>query len=431
MGIKLIFQKKTNVLACIFLFYLSILPLLNIYNFSYIEKLRFGELIGIPLLFFICLIRKSPKIHILNTYYFVLVSYLFFVSLLLTFFIDSYSFLQTIVRIGRVSFYTIIILHFAKYYWNEVVIEKIYVVLSFICSIILIFQFVYLQVTGNYFSFVIPNLCLSTNFANSSEYYSFLQTEMLWYQKSYRPTSFFLEPAHFCEYVIFSVVMIIFSYKKDFFSKLCFFSIVSAIILSRSAIGFFLLLIILTYKFKNLIFSLKAYRRYIILFICLILFFVLLSGTDLFEKALWRVSTVSDSNSSTGNLRLIRGFVIFNEFPIVNKLFGIGFGNFDAFVEEYNILTFFDNSLDRRNEFMNSISVVLVSGGLVGICIFLLFLINCFKKASDKQRLYFIIFVVLLFCTNNFFKETYMLSLLFILLPQGSNNNISGRVLRR
>ena len=76
---------------------------------------------------------------------------------------------------------------------------------------------------------------------------------------------------------------------------------------------------------------------------------------------------------------------------------------------------------------MNTISVILVSGGIIGLFIYIISLFNIYIKADKAQKMIFAVFAVILLVSNNFYKETYMLTLVFMTINNGSDGEIYAR----
>lgn len=407
-----------NNLQKIFTSYVIILPILNIYCSHYINALRIGEIVGVFMAILLLAATKS-KFVLSNIEYWIAIAYIFFQSIVLTGFIPTYTISDTFVRLGRVLFYTYFALRLAPSFFNWEFGVNLYIKLSVLCSLVLITQFVVLQVSFKFVPFVLPGMNLSTNFSNSEEYYHSLIQGINWYGKGLRCSGFFLEPAHFCEFVIFSLVFLL-SAKKSKTNLFCIGIIGFSILISGSAIGFFSFAFI----YITSIFHRVTAKKILFSFLILILAISISYYLNLFDKAFYRLSTVSSTvEATTGNLRLLRGYVIYNEMPLFYKIFGMGFGNYENFVEYYNIQTMFDTFLPRSNEFMNGISVILTSGGIIGISIYLAFFIKIYFRLDYVRKIIFFVFVLILFSSNIFYKETYMLGLVFMICRNTLSSN--------
>lgn len=409
-----------NNLQKLFTSYVIILPILNIYCSHYINALRIGEIVGVFMAILLLASTKS-KFVLSNIEYWIAIAYIFFQSIVLTGFIPTYTISDTFVRLGRVLFYTYFALRLAPSFFNWEFGVNLYIKLSVLCSLVLITQFVIFQVSFNFVPFVLPGMNLSTNFSNSEEYYHSLIQGLDLYGKGFRCSGFFLEPAHFCEFIIFSLVFLLI--EKNY-SKINLFYlgiIVISIIICGSAIGLFCLAIIFI---STRFYRLTAYK---FLFSLPILFLAVIVAyrLNLFEKAFYRVSTISSTiEATTGNLRLLRGYVIYNELPLFYKIFGMGFGNYENFIEYYNIQTMYDSFLPRSNEFMNGISVILTSGGLIGLSVCFAFFMKLYFRLDYERKIIFYVFMLIFFSSNIFYKETYMLGVIFLICTNKFSTNI-------
>lgn len=391
------------------------MPFLNIYGMKFLPALRIGEFIVILMLIYIFI--TSGKIHIDKSsgMYWSTIFYISILSIVLTVFIDTYSIADAIIRIARVFFYTFLALSLSQKYFDYELGKKLYINFSFIASIFVVLQFLILQITGKYITFILPNMNLSTNYANSNQYFNAVKRDLRWYGKTTRPSGVFLEPAHFCEFAILSLIFLLFTEKKD--KKNIFLIVFNtfAIAISGSAIGYFGLLVIYFLWVVHQLKEKKIKLNTIIFGIIIMIAALIISARyNLFDKALWRLMTINSKDSSTGNLRLLRGFVIYDKMPFLYKIIGMGIGNFGAFIDKYNIVTFFDSTLSRTNEFMNSLSVILVSGGAFGLLLYIISLFNFYRRADSFQKIFFCIFIVMILTTNNFYKESYMFPLMFM-----------------
>ena len=114
------------------------------------------------------------------------------------------------------------------------------------------------------------------------------------------------------------------------------YTVIVAILLSQSAIGMFCLISVLAYwLIKNPKFLRTHFIYLIPIFACL-MFVVFKYG--LLTKAWDRVLTVREAGTTTGTVRLLRGFIVFSKLPTLYKIIGIGAGNYFAFIMAYKEL---------------------------------------------------------------------------------------------
>ena len=74
----------------------------------------------------------------------------------------------------------------------------------------------------------------------------------------------------------------------------------------------------------------------------------------------------------------------------------------------------FDRSLARENEYMNTISMILVYGGILGVLIYVYALYQIIRNANNMQIICFTILLLLLVSSNIFYSATYIMPMLLI-----------------
>lgn len=234
---------------------------------------------------------------------------------------------------------------------------------------------------------------------------------------AWRPTSVFLEPAHFAQFVCLPLIITLFD-SDDFISRrskvVSAIIISSALFLSQSANGIFMAVFIwgawLVIYLKQRI-SVKR----LIVFLSVFLFaFVFLLSTDFLDSAFSRLETMNSSGVSTGTQRLLQGLAVYGTMSLPEKIFGIGFGNIGPYLIENNITTEYLSELG--NEYMNAFSTILVSGGMIGfifyIAIWIKLLLQCQKNDS---RMAMIVLTFLFFTSALFLSCTSVMYLSFII----------------
>lgn len=109
----------------------------------------------------------------------------------------------------------------------------------------------------------------------------------------------------------------------------------------------------------------------------------------------------------------------------LEQLVGVGFGNISTYLLTYNITTPFLSEIG--NEYMNSFSTVLVSGGVVALIIYLILWISLYKESNNILCKYtIIIFLIMSMSASIFYSSTSVLYITFIvILNNYSTNNKS------
>lgn len=398
-----------------------LMPILNIYSFG-VNNLGIGDLLA-TILFLLLFISSRGKISLNNNKYGYFAFYFVFVSFCLLFLLPEYSLWQFFSKCFRFGLYTALIFCFAKNRFNVKFGIKIYIYVSAFAAIYLIIQYF----CKTFFSISLPILIpfLNVMFSDlTGEAYSERLLNM-YSLFGYRAPGFFMEPAHFCQYVMPSVVVLLFCTISGVKRNIALLLMITSIILSYSAIGFVSLvstfLIWYFYTFKQRLIS----NNLIVLILGLTAAVYISIATGAFASALSRIETIQSTQAATGNLRLLRGFYVYNEVPLVYKIIGIGCGNYSAFIDKFNINTFFDLRIDRYSEYMSTISTVLLNSGVIGIVLYINSLISIYRKTSIMQKVLFVDFIIIITATSSFFSALYVFYMVFLIVNSPEADKIA------
>lgn len=388
-----------------------LMPILNIYSAG-ISSLGIGDILGVVVIPFLLVsnrwkIRSTEKQYSRFVWYFVLISFI------MTIIISGYSFTQFALKGLRFIVYTIIIICFGKDWFDVDFGFKLYIRISTIAASYLILQYILKTFFSISLPITIPYLKLLYTDSTGATYNE--QLLQMYSIFGYRAPGFFKEPSHFCQYVVLSVALLLFKSASSVKRNVSLSIIVAAIIVSYSAIGYISLVatiiiwFLYTYKNRsmvnNLIFLVFGSFAIVILSI----------KSGAFSSAVSRINTINYTHAATGNLRLLRGFYVYQQIPFVFKIFGIGFGNYSVFIDTFGIQTFFDSLVDKHSEYMSAISCVLLNSGLIGLGLYIYGLVAIFRKATLIQKVLFINFVVLIVATSSFFSATYVMYMVFLI----------------
>lgn len=329
-----------------------------------------------------------------------------------------------IIKWAQMVLYSIPIIFFSSNFFNRKVGSKTYIMITFILSLFLIFQFISYQFFHIQIKGLLPNIPLNYNLSSATEYYDYLN-----YHNIYRPSSIFIEPAHFSQYASLGLLMELFPLdngQKETSNYFKAFVITIALVLSGSAIGFFSVLFFWGYWFwKFYVREGRFIKSYFISIILILIGSITIFRTDVFDKFFYRISTIGDQTSSTGSLRILRGFYIYSIGEPINKIFGVGLGNVINYLLKNGISTPYDGSIAIGNEYMNSLSYVLVTSGIVGFVIFLIFLYQCYKYVDSNSKLILIYLVVLLSTSAVLLSPTYVIILVFLISKWRYENDVN------
>lgn len=117
--------------------------------------------------------------------------------------------------------------------------------------------------------------------------------------------------------------------------------------------------------------------------------------TEVYSSLISRVSEISgESASISGYVRILRGYEIFLDFTLDNKLFGISGINMEYY---YSLYPAKDNGLVTEGliEYMNAVHFHLVYFGGVGFLFLILFYYNVFSKGDVRVKAVMLLLIAL------------------------------------
>ena len=333
------------------MFMLAIYPVID---FFYIPPMTFGYGTIAFITFFIYSLFKYGVRSTLKLprYFIVLWIYIGLITFLM-----SKSFNPTLLLPGGSHvFCWVVCLGFASKYYNVEYLIKYMRIIFFISALLFCVQLVIMYNTGSNICFVPP---LSSNVLYRDFSYNDL---VLFHLAAERPSAFFMEPAYFAQYLLCLLTLELFcSSNTKYYNKIIVSGIIILLLLIRSGCGViglaFLVLIKLISIFSTLSFSKKV--LYTIFLLPLFYFGIhIYTNSETGSQLVDRKSEISlDNSESSGSIRMLRGYVVYDNLPISNKVFGsngddvkviarktVGyeggmlFNGFQAYLVEYGII---------------------------------------------------------------------------------------------
>lgn len=402
-------ENRANLLftACIVWF-----PILNIYS-SGVSGLGLGDVI--LLLFSLSFMFIDKKLAIDRTGYWRFMFYIIGISMLLTLMISSYQITETITKLGKMSLYALIICQMSKKHFCVEQGLRLYINTSFIAAVYLLAQVILHMATGIYLPINLPFLTLANMEAGSTYYQSMVSGYEIF---GFRYSGFFMEPAQFCQYTIYAIAIILFADEIGLLIKrktLKLAAICIGTIMSFSAMGYVLVLIVwIVWIFKRSENAKSFIRKATVIIIAAIVLVYVSIKTGAFNSMQARVVGISGSGITSGNMRILRGFEIYAEEPLFFKIFGIGAGNFSAFMQKYEISTRYDRFIPMTNEYMSGISTVLVYGGIVGLILFSIPIIRLLKPNKSITRSMMLVLLLILFSSSSLISAGFTTPMVLI-----------------
>lgn len=356
------------------------LPIITVYK-SPIKGIDLGTFIFI-LLSFIIIYYSKGKIFVIKPLFVFLVYIILstLVSILIQGNIESY---MIMLRTGKFVLLIFLILFMGyKELFDSDFGFKMLKIINILAVIYIILQ----VISYKFFKVLLPTGILSL--VTSDVYYQLDYQSVA--ANFYRPSSFFIEPAYFSQYVLLYLCYSIFGGNgtgvvKNW--KLAVF-ISSGIILSGSGQGILLVVTIWGIWFLSTLglskLNLKKISMLMTISFMSIFIMKYLLQTEVVSKALLRV--FSDNTAGGGNAVLSRvgGYAYFYMLPNIFKFIGMGYGNVPTGV------------------YFNSASYTLYCSGILGAVIVLYILWSSFIKGKRFQRVFVIIFFILIMGANVF-----------------------------
>ncbi|WP_214891643.1 hypothetical protein [Exiguobacterium sp. s142] len=412
-------KDNNRKLKILYTFFICILPLIHHYS-SPLPNITLGE-IGLLAFTGLALVKFFVSQSKFNEpLYLMFVCSMIFVSLLTVFFqYPSYNFSAVASLFMRLFFYLVLITITARYYFDAKMAIKIYMTIAIGVSSYLYVQIFSFYVLGQ----VAPSVTSLIPLYNNPAY------EMINFERVYahlfRPQSIFLEPGVFAQYLFPAVILSLFKFGSQTdsinYKRAVFFSITLVATLSAQAMFITILiwLIWLTSQLKTMnVRKVTLISSSLIVF--LITFSILITTNESFHKATIGRFIEGTTYDST-EVRVYRGFQVYNELDPLFKVIGVGFGNITEFVTSNNITTESDlygvtstGEKQYNYEYMNSIAYILVTGGILSFVIFVLFLSSIFKKSKDFSFVALIVLIIMCFYGGILISPTWIIFMTFI-----------------
>ncbi len=302
---------------------------------------------------------------------------------------------DVVIRTIRYSFYIIVLFTAGKKFLDVPTLIQYVKNVSFLGSLFIAFQAVMYYVLGIVVKGFLPFLNLYVE-----QYQNLNYGDMYEMLKMYRPTSFFLEPAHYARYCIIGIILYLFvdtviDNKMVFRVALC----VIGIVISTSSQGYLMLAIVGSMFLFTRIKYIKSRTIKQLMYLAAIVFPIMVLGIlqlPVIQSVLNRSFSGSITNSNSAIGARLGGFTSYFDLPFINKLIGTGFGNVPDGV------------------WMSSAAYWLYGSGFFVFTIYLYFLLRSFFRIDVAGK--YILFVVgFLFFTDDSFYS-YMIVLYFSLV---------------
>lgn len=377
-------ERKTKIIEILYSLFLCLYPILCIYKG--IGSITIGDLI--LLIFTGISLFKSIKVH--NTFYSVII-FLFYslLSLLLNFIFSpvlaNYNIFTLLFRVLKLILYFSSIYICYDKFFNKRIFCKCILLVGLLSSVFLICQYVFYYGFGKILLGRIPWLSIHLSDYSALDY-NYL------FSNNFRPFSFFLEPACFCQFMVVPLSLCVFEDNlkiKKIYKFLLIILFVFSMVLSTSAQGILYIAIIF---FILLLKKYKGYKRIFLIFMILFFVFILFRYSDQFQFAVNRLFINQDAQSA----RLSTYKYIF-DMDLINLFFGYGYG------------------LTPNNEYLAGFPYVIYGTGLIGLILVLFIYFKYYFSVNNLfSKVLCLLYFIMFFGTSLFYN--YMLFWFFALI---------------
>lgn len=299
------------------------------------------------------------------------------------------------IRTIRYFFYLAVVVICSCHMLDLALCKKTVKIVVLLASGYIFLQYVFFTLFGVILLGYLPFLNLYVEGYATTDYASL-------YAVMYRPTSFFLEPAHFARYAVVGVALLLFDGEKLTAQNVAGAVFASAAVLvSTSAQGYLLLalvwLLCLLIRTKDL----ESDGLKGLFFIAALMLPLLLMGIlqlPFVQSAVARALNIDFTNLSNENTAIgarLGGFSYYLELPVLHRFIGMGFG------------------VVPPNGWLSSAPYWLYGSGCIVFGLYLIYALILLGKTRGSARIIGLLFLILLFTDDSFYNY---LCVLFISL---------------
>ena len=225
--------------------------------------------------------------------------------------------------------------------------------------------------------------------------------------------SFFQEPSYLAIYTLAALSLSL-RYNK----YVVLLIQVAALVICTSSLGYIGLIIVFLYYMlisgqkKKISVCLK------IILVFIVVNFILINGVpeykEFLDLSMEKVLNISDDLQSeeytSANMRILGYLYFFPKLPLLNKFIGLGQSQFTTYFIEYHLYNY-----------SNAYVINLLNHGIVGLTVFLLALLQIYKKINKEDRIFIIIFLLVCVADAFLFNMYFFFVLTFVVIVYPQN----------
>ncbi|MDO5291420.1 MAG: hypothetical protein Q4F05_01595 [bacterium] len=411
-------MAKQSRMQTLLIILMVLMPILNQYQ---VFQLTFFEMFSTLVVFYGLIKNRGQKLKIANRAYGFFSIYILMFSLIFSLRYVDLGFSSALMRFIKFTIVTVFILSISTQILFDIeLIRKIYKYVLYIVSLILVIQLILYYFMGKPLYAIIPNLTLNYNDGMNSSVLIRNNLHAITAGYYFRPSSVFLEPAHYAIFSIPGIVITLFTEKisrKDIVLSI-FFTICSILTTSSLALVGCAICWITFLLFRKDLWK-KSWNKMILLVSAIIPltgYFLIQQGGVLTSINIKLASLANMSTASSTSMRLTRGISYYKQMDFISQIFGTGYGNLTSYYYKNGIYIIGDTGF--QVSYMNGISTILCSFGIIGVGIFIGFIVSSYKKGTQLTKSIIICLLTVMFGSDMFDSTFYYI---FILLILGNN----------
>lgn len=170
--------------------------------------------------------------------------------------------------------------------------------------------------------------------------------------------------------------------------------------------------------------EMSGVKRICIIAITTILVFIVIA-LPIFSATLLKL-TNELSGTSNSYVRIQFGFETFSKMSFIEKIFGIPDYSIQVFRMSGRVSNHVINTL--MYGYANGASMVMIRTGLIGTILWIMTLVQLFRKLRKEYIPFFITFLVMMFTNSNFYNPLSIVSYIFILFVQQNDETYRFRL---
>lgn len=377
--------KEATGLSKLFSVFLALLPVIAIYS-SGIPGFNLADII-LMLFLAASVIMGSNKTYRIDTRLVRILSFCVYICtmpLLIGAVSQTTVFSDVVVRTIRILFYIISATFLSRRHLDTRTFKKAVVRISLLAVVYIVIQYIAYNLFEYYLVGYLPFLEVYQAGYEGVDYLSKFEMQF------FRPTSFFLEPAHCSRFLIIGLVLVLFKRRIRRRDYIFAVMIAMGILLTTSGQGYIMVAIVfLCFVFFNPYKKLsitKFGRALGLLSLAAIFILIVYFSTDIIQNTFSRI--FNDTSTGAVSARLGTLTEILDEEPLY-LIFGHGYG-----------------AVPYENAWMSGITYVLYGSGIIGLLILLSFFIKSIFVKKTANKIIALVFLFLFFTDDAF--NSYM-----------------------